>query len=565
MNRHAIGTLLLALALPACAIDEQASAGPEACSGKCDDPSATAVVLDRAIPAEAALLRLYADAGRDGTIDVGEANGLASFTKKWKGQNHKAAAFIAEVAAQDRRLTDAAVETLLLAASGDRPGDVPLDNEIYRLVPGATDFLDDDTMYLLADGSKEASTGIASHSRGYAAKRDGVLFMRHGSRAPHFASTSSLDATRALDTQGPDRALDNAALEGGIALSQFTTFTATAHSPAYYDPSSNTPAWAGICQGWTHNALDNRLSNLVDVAGSTGQRGVWIFGQWLSRADLGNQLMAVSYSLGIADSITIDSFVKPETLLKAVAQHVMTGGQGLRVDIWNDEHNASGVYNPQIWNQPIVSGRIDVQSVTPAVRNAVYAHAVADPKNSWQPAPADASVKLVRVQGRWGAETNDSWEKEARFRTSDWNMYVVTAADGRVVRGYMAHTLVLAGVQGLPVMTSDGVPDYLAVPRHELTDAAFEAGPHRLLDPSNHDGVRFRFLVGTVLARGIPNVTRRAFEADVLTASPVDPVAIAARYPGIANAYSREQWQRVFEPRLGAGAVFGAVWGQGAR
>ena len=84
-------------------------------------------------------------------------------------------------------------------------------------------------------------------------------------------------------------------------MDPWNTFLHTAYDPNYYDPGANTPFWAGICQGWTHNALDNRLSLLVDVPGMEGKRGLWIFGQWISRADLGNALMGASYSLGIAD------------------------------------------------------------------------------------------------------------------------------------------------------------------------------------------------------------------------------------------------------------------------
>ena len=82
---------------------------------------------------------------------------------------------------------------------------------------------------------------------------------------------------------------------------------------------------------------------------------------------------------------------------------------------------------------------------------------------------------------------------------------------------------------------------------------------HRLLDPSNHEGVRFRFVVATVLALGIPEPTRAAFEAEAL-APDADRASLAARFPGIANAYSPAQWSRTFEPTLGPGTAFGARW-----
>ncbi len=551
MNRTL--SLLASSLLAACAttpVDDDLTA----CTGKCDGPGG----LDPARPDEAALLRMVAWAGRDNQIDAREAADLAVFAKAATGRNARIDAALTKLVETDDRLTPDAVDVLSRAASSERPGDVPLVNAVYRLVPGPSVFLEDDALYLVGDGRVSADTGIRSHSRGYAAKRDGVLFTRHGSLAPAHPAVATQAETAALRTQGPDAALDKAAVIGGVKLSQFTTFSAIAKSPAYYDTSSATPDWAGICQGWTHNALDNRIDLLVDPAGTDGARGVWIFGQWISRADLGNAMMGASFGLGIADSVTIDSFVKPDKLVKALAQHVLRSGIGLRVDIWNDAHNPNGTYDPQIWNQPIVGAEIEVGPVSATAAAAVLGYAMRDSRVA-SLLSANPAVKLVRARARWGAETSDAWEAEARFRTSEWNMYFVTAADGRVVASYMAYDLAAANVAGLPITRSDGLPDYMAIPKHELTDAALAKAPHRLLDPSNHDGVRFAFLVGTVLARGIPEPTRAAFEAEA-TGANVDATALAARYPGIANAYTPEQWQRVFAGRLGPGEKFGAVW-----
>ncbi|MGE0711208.1 MAG: hypothetical protein AB7N76_28905 [Planctomycetota bacterium] len=520
--------------------------------------AATLPALDASRPGEAAVLRLAAAARADGSIDAEEARDLAAFARQNGGVDPRIAGYLAALAA-DPAVTSDGAQALRRGARGERGVEVPLDNPVYRLVPGPSPFLEDDALYLRGDGRVSGDTGLRSHSRGYAAKRDGVLFTRHGSLAPAHPRVLTLDEERALRAQGPDAGLDRAAALGGVGLGPFTSFAATARSQAYYDPSAATPYWAGICQGWTHNALDERLSVLVDPPGPAGARGLWIFGQWLSRADLGNALMGASYSLGIADSVTIDSFVTPEKLVKALAQHVLRSGKGLRVDIWSDAHNPNGRYDPQIWNQPIVAGTLEVASVSSAVEAAVIAHARR--AASFGPPPAMAAVKRVRATARWGAEANDEWEGEARFRSSEWNLYLVTQADGRVVRGYTAYELVAAGLTGLPVRDGDGLPDYVALPKHELTDAAFAGAAHRLLDPSNADGARFRFLVGTVLARGVPESVRAAFEAEALTPG-ADPRALAARYPGIANAYSPDHWARAFAPRLGAGADFGAVWGR---
>lgn len=554
-------SVLAAVTVASCTTtDHDAAPGGAPPCGKCDDHVAGAE-LDPAIPGEAAVLRLYRDALRDdGTLDEPEAAVVATFVKKYRGRNERVAAFLRAVLDGDVAATAGARAVLAAAVAGERPDDVPLANDVYEIVLGTQEFLFDDALYLLADGAKYGDTGIVSHSRGYAAKRDGVLFTRHGSLAPHYPATSTVEDTQRLRSQGPDAALDRAAVVYGLALDEWNTFGAIARDPNYYDPSSSTPFWAGICQGWTHNALDNRLSALVDVAGVQGERGVWIFGEWISRADLGNALMGASFSLGIADSNTIDSFVTAESLVKGLAQYVLRSGSGLRVDIWNDGHNPSGYYNPQIWNQPIVSAGIEVASVSPEVAAAVIAYAEADP-GVYVAIPPDAQVKWVRATAVWGVEANDAWEGEPLYRDSEWNTYMVTAADGRVLKGYMAYQLTAAGIADLPAPDSDGLPDYLAYPKHELTDAAFEAGDHRLLNPSNADGTRFRFLVGTVLARGIPEATRAAFEADVARGD-VAPSELAARYPGIANAYSPGQWDATFAPALGPGEAFGAVWGE---
>jgi hypothetical protein len=506
-------------------------------------------------PAEQAVERLLADALRDdGWLDPQEAERLAAFARRHEGVNEAVLAQLRALLEDGTELEEGARSTLQATVSGARPADVPLSNEVYEVQPGSQPFLFDDTLVLRGDGRVQGQTGLMSHSRGYAAKRDGVLFTRHGSLAPHYDSTASLAETEALRRQGPDQALDRAAEILGLELDAWSGFSHIARDPNFYDPSDATPFWAGICQGWTHNALDDRLSALVDVPGAEGRRGLWILGQWISRADLGNALMGASYSLSIADSTTIDSFVTPESLVKGLAQYVLASGRGMRVDIWNDEHNANGHYDPQIWNQPVVAAAVEVESVSAAAEEAVLAYA-----GSQLDLPEGARVRLVRASARWGAETRDDWEGEPAFRDSEWNSYMVTDAEGRVLKGWMAHDLVAAGLRGLPVTTSDGLPDYIAIPKHELTDASFEGGEHRLLDSGHGDGLRYRFLVGTVLARGIPDTTREAFEAEAF-AGGADPVELAQRYPGIANAYSPAQWAAVFEPRLGPGAEFGALW-----
>ena len=511
-------------------------------------------------PALAAVYRIYQDSMHDdGFIDDEEAFAMVAFTKKYGSRNEDVASFLGRLAEGSDPKTQEAEELL---ASGDRlfdSTDVPLKNDVYELRLGNQDFLIDDELLLRFDGIVEGDTKIISHSRGYAAKKDGVLFKRHGSLAPHYSSTNTASDTEKLRETDPAASLDKAAEIFGLQLDEWTTFSYMARDPNYYDPSENTPYWAGICQGWTHNALDDRLNVLVDVEGPAGERGLWIFGQWISRADLGNAMMGASYSLGIADSITIDSFVTPESLVKALGQHVMRSGSGLRVDIWNDEHNQSGSYSAEIWNQPLLEASIEVDSVSDQTKSDILTFA-RNNASMWSGAQDYVSVRRVQATARWGTEANDSWEEAPLFKNSEWNMYLVTDFSGRVVEGFMANELAAEGIESLPIDTSDGLPDYIAIPKHELTDAALDGGEHYLLNPDNSEGKRFAFLVGTVLARGIPNPTRKLFEAEFFEGY-TSAEDLAYFYPGIANAYSPEQWERVFESRLGAGQKFGAVWG----
>ena len=560
-NKHAVTTLALAAHIgcspPSSSDpelhDRRSAAGCTLCTSGGDE------LNDSGRPVTAVLRRMEQDALRDdGRIDEGEARDLAAFVRRYRSVSTTGVDFIEAMLDHQEALTESAIEELEIALDVTRPHDVPLSNAVYTIEPRGQDFLFDDMLTLHGEGQVSGHTGLKSHSRGYAAKRDGILFTRHGSLAPHHPMTTSVQAVEALRRQGPDEALDMAAAIFGVPLDAYTSFVATARDSNYYDPSPTTPYWAGICQGWTHNALDNRLSIMVDVEGGEGRRGLWIFGQWVSRADLGNALMGASYSLGIADSTTIDSFVTPTTLLLGLGQFVLQSGVGLRVDIWNDEHNPSGTYNPQVWNQPVLGASIAVSSLSPEIEAAILTF-----KSTIDGAhlPDGAQVRLVQATAEWGAEANDAWEGAPLVRDSAWTMYMVTDADGLVLDGFMANELAEGGVPDLPIDTSDGLPDYMAVPRHQITDAALEGRPSPLLDSGHGDGLRFRFLVGTVLARGIPDPTRRAFERDALVRG-IGHDRLLEQYPGIANAYSPEQWSTLFEGTLGDGRSFGAAWGE---
>lgn len=533
-SSRAVPTLLAALVLSGCATQTSDSAADEQAADE-------AAIVEAKTHGGQAIARLYQDAVRTrGQIDKATAAKLAAFLK---GTEQADARRLLQSVVDDPKapLSADARAVLVAALAGTVVGDVPLDNAVYRVALGTNaSWTGDDQLFLKGTGSVQSNTGITGHSRGYAKKADGVLRSSHGSAMPaHVAVPGSV-------SEAPPVALDAAATAFGLAL----PYRFDGIAKATFDPKAQ--YWEGICHAWTYSSLDERINVLIDPDGNAGQRGLWIFGHWISRADLGNWMMGVSNSLSIADAVLVEVFVSPENLLKGVAEYVMTGRRGLRADIWNDTEQGRS----EVWNQPIVSASLAVEDVPSTARDAVLAYAKAD---TTRKLPAVTDVKLARLSALWGAEVSDSHEGPVSLGRLEWNIYVVTEANGRVATGYMAHHLA-AKIGGLPETESDALPDYFAYPKHELIDAALAGRPNALLDGAL-EGPNFRFFVGTVLARGIPEPTRVAFEKELFGRPTPDVAGLRQRFPGIANAYSAAQWKSVFEPKLGPGASFGAVWG----
>jgi hypothetical protein len=133
---------------------------------------------------------------------------------------------------------------------------------------------------------------------------------------------------------------------------------------------------------------------------------------------------------------------------------------------------------------------------------------------------------------------------------------MVTDAQGKSLVGYMAHHL--DNIPDRPVKTSDPLPDYFAYPKHAIVDAALKNEANTLLDNSN-EGEQFRFYLEVVLAYGVPDTMRQAFE-NAFFGDNTNASKLRQDYPNIANAYSPEQWQQVFQGSLGFAKDFGALW-----
>lgn len=466
---------------------------------------------------------------RDGELAADEAKALADAASDGGTVTADEQSFVRGVAA-DRRVTPEAAAVLVEVLNASKA--LPL-----RVVTGASpNTLDDDAVFVAADGSGRGSSAVTPYTRSYDAVSTGPLNRAHGSPVPA-SSVLSAPELSALRQLQPAQALDAMAAARGVALPQ--SFAATAQSPSSYDPSA--PSWWGKCHAWAWSALSNELSARVDVGGAEGERGVWLEGQWLSRADLGNWLMGLADTISMSDSnVLFDTDVTAKDLLRASSQYLTNGGGGFVADIHLDAAHGGA---REVWNQPFVSTDVDVSTVKGEGVRFVLSLSRDDGER------AGVDVKLVRLRARYGNEVSDSHEGPWQSEFRRWNVYAVTDASGRVVSAYMADDVRLDGARGLPTRHSDERPEYIWRPSLDAAAAALEGRPHPAID---HDpsGAQFRFLVNEVLRRGVPGTMRRRFEAAV-AALPPGPIEQATKeqlrrdFAGVSAAYTPEQWQRL--------------------
>ncbi|MHB8874918.1 MAG: hypothetical protein ACYC8T_14615 [Myxococcaceae bacterium] len=473
----------------------------------------------------------------DGSLSEEEARSLVEAAKDRPGVSADERRELATMALDAKRTGRGAKDVIekFLATPTPWPGALPL-----RALPGGDPTsLDDDRVALGPDGSMRGSSGVVPYSRGYAAVKNGPLRERHGSLAPDSEVLSSRERSR-VRNQPPGAALDLAARAHGVRLGE--GFERMAKSKAFSDPAAE--PWWGKCHAWAWSALSNEVSARVDVGGPEGERGLWIAGQWLSRADLGNWMMGVADSISIGDGNQLfDARVTAEDLLKGVSQYLIEGGGGVVVDIHNDRAHGG---KREVWNQPFVGADVDTRTLSGEGAQAVLRLARADGR-------AGSAVKHVHVVGRYGNERGDGhegpWDSESR----SWNLYAVTDAAGTVVAAYTADDPRLAGARGLPTRKSQELPEYFWKPTLKAIDDALEGRANSVIDRDVH-GPEYRFFVGTVLGRGVPGATRARFEAEVAKLPPgrvaqAKRAALLGEFKGVAEAYSIEQWARAFGAR----------------
>lgn len=426
----------------------------------------------------------------------------------------------------------------------------PADKQVFEVVKGRMGFLlSDDKVRFGDDGKVAGDAGVKGWARSYAAASAGPLRIRHGSSAPQSSVLSEAER-QAVQDKTPGQSLNKVAELFG---QQLDDFDAMAKSEDFYNPSAE--SWVGLCHAWSWAALSNPISKMVDVDGPEGQRGLWLGGEWLSRADLGNWMMGVSHIVSLADRDSLfDKKVTPEDLLKAVGQFMMNKGGGIVADIYNDARHGS----EETWNQPFIAAEVETQTLSGMPSAKLLGQAITDGVQG------GVEVKLVKATGKYVDEVSDSHEGEPAMSEKVWNLYAIVDSEGSMLKAYMADDPKLAPLFGVPVRHSDEIPDLFRRPKLQPIKDVLDGKSSWEIE-NNKYGEAFKFFVGTVLTQGVPATMRSDFEK-ALNDLPAGPIAtdqaqaLAQDFAQVARAYSPEQWAQHFASRGLDAQDFGATW-----
>jgi len=488
-----------------------------------------------------------------GKITADDAKKLIDSAKDYGGVSAAEKAELkAVIAKYADKLEPAAKDTLekyLNITPAGPGGNQPPNMDVVKSVTGTNPgSFQDDTIFLGKDGTVSSKAGVESYTRSYDSTKEGPLRTAHGSAAPPSTLISKTDADT-LAKQTPGQALDKMAAAFGAGTQSFDKL---AGSKQFYDDKAD--YWWGKCHAWTWSSLSNKIDKKVDVEGPDGQKGVWLAGQWMSRADLGNWMMAT------ADSISVDSpntmfkqNLSADDLLKGSNQFMMNNGGGVIADIFNDKKHG----HQEVWNQPFVGADMTTKTVSGDAAKAILDQAKKDG------VAGGVTVKQVDISGKYGVEQSDDYEGDPGRTEKNWKMYSVTDNNGKVLKSYMADDDALKNVNGIDKNT-DEVPDYLWKPKLDAIDDTLDGKPNSTVD-GDALGKEFKFFVGTVLNKAVSGAERNQFEAEfkALPAGAVSPdkaKALADKYQGVANAYSPQQWKDIFQSRGLDAKAFGASW-----
>jgi hypothetical protein len=428
----------------------------------------------------------------------------------------------------------------------------PTNTDVVRSITGtnASSF-SDDSIFLGRDGTVSGKAGVESYTRNYDSTKAGPLRFHHGSVAPKSTVLNEVD-NKAIADATPGAALDAAAKVFGVKVDGFEKM---ANSKDFYNEDAE--HWWGKCHAWTWSSLSNTVNKMVDVGGAEGQKGLWLGGQWMSRADLGNWMMATADTISLNDSNTmIKGDLSADELLKGTTQFLMNNGGGFVADVFNDK--AKG--HKEVWNQPFVGSDMTTTTLKPEVAQGILDIA------KTAGAIGGVSVKQVEIKGTYGVEVGDAHEGDPGRSSKTWQMYSVCDANGKVVKSFMANDEALKNLATLPTKNTDDLPEYIWKPTMKALEDTL-AGKQNYTVDSNEHGAEFKFFVGTLLAKGVPGSVRTGFETELaaLPAGKIDAAKaadLAKKFANVANAYSPDQWKTLMSTRGLDAKVFGAAWPQ---
>jgi hypothetical protein len=494
----------------------------------------------------------------DQRISADEAKQLLDSTKDFGGVSSGEKAELKAMLTRYADKLEPAAKTLIEKFLGGAdsslvvgPGPTPPANaEVIRGVTGSNKAsFDDDQVFLGRDGTLHGESNVPAYTRSYDSIKEGPLRTRHGSDVPASTVLKPEDLA-ALKKNTPGQALDAAAKVFGAKVDGFD---AMANSKDFYNPDAD--YWWGKCHAWTWSSLSTEIDKLVDVPGPVGERGLWVGGQFLSRADLGNWMMATADQVSVNDGNELfDTDLSATDLLKGTNQYLMNNGGGVVADVFNDKKKG----HKEVWNQPFVGSDLTSKSLGADVAKGLLDQATKDGITG------GTLVKQVTIVGTYAVEQSDDHEGDPGHTSKTWNMYAVTDANGKVLTAYMADDDKLKTLTNLPTKSTDDVPDYFWKPTLGAINDTLAGRPNNTVNWNAH-GKEFSFFVQTVLKKGVPATTRKAFEADfaALPAGAVDAAKVAElvkKYPGVANGYSPDQWKAAFTARGLDAKTFGAAW-----
>lgn len=399
-------------------------------------------------------------------------------------------------------------------------------------------------------GKFDLTTGNEDpYARNWLSPARGELTRPLGSPPPLSSILSKADVQK-MGTMAPGERLDLILSRTVGTLGKWDSgFQTIFTSKEFNDPTALD--WSGKCFAWSYNALMEKLSVALDPPGKPGARGLFVDGVWLSRAELGNIATALAGAFAVGAGTLLSYQQDAQDLILGILGLLSKDGGGWRADI--GPAKAPG----EVWFQPFVDAK--GTEMLPLDKNVEQQLLDVAKSNYKMGGDKAAGVMLMKAHPGFGDEQGAAFEDKGHLSKAEYNMYVFTDAQGKIIGGAMANDPALSKVANLPVRTTDAAPASMFEPDHSKWDQALDGNNEvREALKGGLYGAHMLFFFEQILGRGVSGETRVNFEADPIMksiAGKTDPKlsedqlkTLQAKYPTIANAYSKEEWAKFFEP-----------------